>query len=88
MGAGGLPAVKTNPHWTGCRCVVCRRFYPTRYDGFVCEDCGVDGILDAEYDLEVLADRVQVDDRWFGAGPVPGMWRFGGLLPVQPSTGR
>ena len=87
MASGDLPAVGDNPHWTGCRCVVCGRGYPTRYAGFVCEDCGIDGILDAEYDLDALAARARADSGWFAGGPVPGMWRFADLLPVRPAAG-
>ncbi len=86
MGAADLPTVRANPHWRGCRCVVCGRMYDTRFDGFVCEDCGIDGILDAEYDLDALTDRAHADPGWFGGGSVGGMWCFSDLLPVQPEA--
>ncbi len=78
--------VTSNPHWTGCRCVVCGRRYDTRYEGFVCQDCGIAGILDAEYDLDALAAKSRADSAWLGSGPVPGVWRFADQLPVQPAT--
>ena len=76
-----LPAVTDNPHWLGCRCVVCDREYGTDFGGFVCGDCGVDGILDAVYDYAAIT----------AAGPVVGqdpggLWRFAPLLPVRPEA--
>ncbi len=86
MATERLPAVVENPLWTGCRCVVCDRHYATDFAGFVCEDCGIDGILDAEYDLDSLAAQVRTDAAWLGRGPVQGLWRFADLLPVQPAA--
>jgi len=76
-----LPDVAENPHWLGCRCVVCDREYGTDYDGFVCSDCGVDGILDAVYDYAAIAAAGSVYD----AG-LHGLWRFAPLLPVRPAA--
>jgi len=66
--------------------VVCNRVYPIDYAGFVCADCGVDGILDVEYDLDDLAAKARADSRWFASGPVSGLWRFADQLPVQPEA--
>jgi threonine synthase len=78
-----LPPVAGNPCWTGCRCVVCDRVYGTRYEGFTCADCGVDGILDAEYDH---APDTAVRVRAGGGNTALGLWRFGPLLPVMPAA--
>ncbi len=87
MTAARLPAVHTNPHWRGCRCVVCGRMYGTDYEGFVCEDCGIDGILDAEYDLQALAALTRTEAAAWSAHPgASGLWRFADLLPVQPEA--
>ena len=79
-----LPTVANNPHWLGYRCVVCEREYDPGYDGFVCADCGVDGILDVVYDYEAVAaaglDSI-VDEK------LRGLWRFAPLLPVRPASG-
>ncbi len=76
-----LPVVRGNPHWLGCRCVVCDHEYGTDYDGFVCSDCGVDGILDAVYDYAAIATAGSVYDAGLG-----GLWRFAPLLPVRPAA--
>ena len=78
-----LPPVAANPAWVGCRCVVCGREYDTGFAGFTCDDCGVDGILDAVYthDGDVAA-RVRAG----GADTARGLWRFSSLLPVAPAA--
>ena len=77
-----LPTVTNNPHWLGYRCVVCDREYDPGYEGFVCADCGVDGILDVVYDYEAIAASGRVIDDGLG-----GLWRFAPLLPVKPAAG-
>lgn len=79
----GLPPVAANPRWVGCRCELCGREYDTAYDGFVCGDCGVDGILDVTYDpAPEAADRVRAS----GGDLARGLWRFAPLLPVEPAA--
>lgn len=76
-----LPTVANNPHWLGYRCVVCDREYDSGYDGFVCGDCGVDGILDVVYDYGALATAGRVTEDEFH-----GLWRFAPLLPIRPAA--
>ncbi len=76
-----LPTVANNPHWSGYRCVVCDREYDPGYDGFVCGDCGVDGILDVVYDYAAIAASGQ-----FVEDDLHGLWRFAPLLPVKPAA--
>ncbi|MEN8007065.1 MAG: threonine synthase [Candidatus Krumholzibacteriota bacterium] len=76
-----LPAVACNPHWIGYRCVVCDREYEAGYDGFVCADCGVDGILDVVYDYSAIRNAGPVTDPGLG-----GLWGFAPLLPVRPQA--
>ena len=85
-----LPVVEKNPHWTGMRCVLCEREYDTDYRGFVCADCGVDGILDPHYDLaatarEIAAARARAGEP-FPAPWRPDLWRFAPLLPLRPTA--
>ena len=82
-----LPAVDLNPHFTGLRCVVCGRSFPVDHPDFVCSDCGVDGILDVEYDQG--ARQEALDRRGAGgffAAAASGLWRFAPLLPVRPAA--
>ncbi len=78
-----LPPVAANPAWVGCRCVVCGREYDTGFAGFTCDDCGVDGILDAVYAHDGdIAARVRAG----GGDTARGLWRFSSLLPVAPAA--
>jgi threonine synthase len=78
--ADSLPTVVNNPYWLGYRCVVCEREYDAHYDGFVCGDCGVDGILDVVYDYGAIAAAGPIFDQG-----LHGLWRFAPLLPVKPA---
>jgi threonine synthase len=76
-----LPPVAGNPHWLGYRCVVCGREYEADYNGMVCGNCGVDGILDAVYDYAAIAASGGIM-----APDLAGLWRFAPLLPVSPAA--
>jgi threonine synthase len=75
----GLPDVASNPRWRGYACVVCGREYGPDHAGFVCDDCGVDGILDVVYDGPV-------DRREAAVAGDRSLWRFAALLPVAPAA--
>lgn len=79
-----LPEVRANPHWLGCRCTLCGRDYGPHAPEFVCADCGIDGILDARYDLDALGYTMKRKDP-FPQAAAGGMWRFAPLLPVAPA---
>jgi len=80
-----LPAVHSNSNWLGYRCVVCGHEYARSHRGFVCDDCGIDGILDVVYDLRSVA-RGLSGGMPFGHDGVGGLWRFAALLPITPET--
>ncbi len=74
------PGISLNSHWTGYRCTVCARTFDTDWRGFVCADCGSDGILDAQYNYAGIAAGFAPEQ---AAG---GLWRFAPLLPLHPTT--
>ena len=78
-----LPKIQVNPHWTGYRCGLCGKVHGADWRGFVCESCGPDGILDATYDYEAIAERLDAGPP-FPAGGRPDLWRFAALLPMCP----
>lgn len=81
-----LPEVGLNPHFTGFSCTVCGRHLPRDHADYVCPDCGVDGILDVEYDLAGVQRQLSgsaTGSVFPGSGAGP-MWRFAPLLPVRP----
>jgi threonine synthase len=76
-----LPPVTANPAWLGYRCMVCDREFASDHEGFVCSECGIDGILDVVYDHGKVS----------GAGGVlapdlGGLWRFAPVLPLAPAA--
>jgi threonine synthase len=69
-------------HVTGLRCLVCGRVYRPDEIEYVCPEHGSEGIVDVEYDYELITTR---------ASPhrlrrEPGMWRYRALLPVAPES--
>ena len=83
-----LPKVTVNPHWLGYRCVVCEREQERDYQGMVCPDCGVDGILDVVYDYAAIQNDLRSGHSTgtpFTAHPAGGYWRFAPLLPLVPA---
>ncbi len=81
----GLPPVDLNPHWTGYRCVLCGKEFGTDWEGFVCDACGIDGILDATYDYEAIRTRLS-KGQVFAPLWKPDLWRFAPLLPLKPAA--
>ncbi len=87
MAWSGVPEVKLNPHFTGYRCVVCEESYPTDHEGFVCPRCGVDGILDVQYDRDAWQEQLERrGTEEFFAASRRDLWRFAPLLPVLPAA--
>ncbi|HEY3365413.1 MAG TPA: threonine synthase [Symbiobacteriaceae bacterium] len=63
-------------------CVLCGKTWPATPVSTTCPDCGPEGILDVIFDYAAIArdwDRDAV-----ARSPLPGMWRFMPLLPVDP----
>lgn len=80
-----LPKVETNPHWTGYRCVLCGLRHGTDHRGFVCRECGDDGILDAVYDYAAIRGALPAGNPFLTSGR-PDLWRFRALLPLWPEA--
>jgi threonine synthase len=65
---------------TGLRCLLCNAVYP-HGELYTCPRCGIEGILDIEYDYDAVADalaRSPLADR------PANIWRYAELLPVSP----
>jgi threonine synthase len=63
---------------TGLRCLVCGK--SVDYGNvFTCPDCGVEGILDVQYDYDLIPNpQSSITNRQFN------QWRYRELLPVSP----
>lgn len=70
----------------GLQCVRCGARYAAEPSALTCPACGIEGILDVQFDYDLLASRwspVDVDK-----SPDASMWRFAPLIPVDPATPR
>ncbi len=67
-------------HVTGLVCVVCGTSYPAADAGYVCPDHGTEGILDVQYDYDLVASRISPQS--LAASHDTTMWRYRPLLPV------
>lgn len=72
----------STPFVVGLRCVLCGRACGLEVP-YTCPDCGVEGILDVEYDLDRVARSLTRDAL---AGRPRDHWRFQELIPVVPGT--
>jgi threonine synthase len=61
------------------RCVCCGAAYSTRIP-YTCPACGVEGILDVEYDYEAIARRLTRET--LAARPEQTHWRYREVLPI------
>ncbi|MEO8584597.1 MAG: threonine synthase [Acidobacteriota bacterium] len=68
------------PKVTGLRCVLCSAIYAHGEVEYTCPRCGIEGILDVEYDHDLIS-------RTFGKAALAAnrdlsLWRYRALLPV------
>ena len=64
----------------GLRCVCCGATYSTRVP-YTCPACGIEGILDVEYDYPAIARRLTRAQ--LAARPELSHWRYRELLPIR-----
>jgi len=64
---------------TGLRCLICGKVYGPSEIDYVCPAHGDEGIVDVEYDYDLIRSRVSRER----PGDELGMWRYRSLLPVE-----
>jgi threonine synthase len=74
LSAASLPKV------SGLRCVLCASVYPHGEVEYTCPRCGIEGILDVEYDAGRIGKRFSA--RTLEADGDFSLWRYRALLPV------
>lgn len=67
-------------HVTGLSCVICDATYPVEEAGYVCAECGNEGILDVRYDYDLVGKRISKET--LAANRDMTMWRYRPLMPV------
>ncbi len=64
----------------GLRCVCCGAVYSTRVQ-YTCPACGIEGILDVEFDYKAIGRRLT--RKTLAARPEQTHWRYRELLPIR-----
>ena len=64
----------------GLDCVVCGTSYPADFAGYVCPDHGDEGILDVQYDYDLIGSKLTRES--LAENHNHTMWRYGQLLPI------
>ncbi len=64
----------------GLDCVVCGTSYPADFAGYVCPDHGDEGILDVQYDYDLIGSKLTRES--LAENHNHTMWRYGPLLPI------
>jgi threonine synthase len=67
-------------HVTGLTCVICDATYPADEAGYVCAECGNEGILDVGYDYDLIGSRFSKTS--LAADRNMTMWRYRPVMPV------
>ena len=65
---------------TGLRCVLCGTVYAHGEQEYTCPRCGLEGILDVEYDAELIGKRFS--RRTLEMDRDLSLWRYRALLPL------
>ncbi|HNX76140.1 MAG TPA: threonine synthase [Candidatus Rifleibacterium sp.] len=64
------------------KCMACGKEYPDAPDRYVCDKCGIDGILDVVYDYK----SIKISREEIAASKNYSLWRYRKMLPVADST--
>ncbi len=75
-----VAATPALPKVTGLRCVLCAGFFPHGEAEYTCPRCGIEGILDVEYDADRIGARFS--RRALEADPDRSVWRYRAVLPL------
>ena len=71
-------------HVLSLKCLICgREFQPDEVE-YVCPDHGNEGILDVQYDYDLIGRRISQGDLLHDSNYT--MWRYKPLLPVEPDS--
>ncbi|UCC89207.1 MAG: threonine synthase [Anaerolineales bacterium] len=71
-------------HVLSLKCLICGKEYAPHEVDYVCPDHGNDGILDVQYDYDLIAQRISLGDLLHSTDHT--IWRYKALLPIQPDS--
>lgn len=76
--------IEARTNVTGLRCVKCGLHYDEQPDLYTCPACGIDGILDIEYDYDLV--RRQLNKETLANDRQQNIWRYLPVLPIGRSA--
>lgn len=71
-------------HISHLKCLICGKTYQPDEVDYVCPDHGREGILDVQYDYDLIGRRLSKGDLFHSTNFT--IWRYKTLLPVQPNA--
>ena len=71
-------------HVIGLKCVICGKQYGVDEIDYVCPDHGDEGIVDVQYDYDLIGRRLSQGDLLHSTDYT--IWRYKPLLPVEPDS--
>ena len=71
-------------HILSLKCLICGKAYRPDEIDYVCPDHGNEGIVDVQYDYELIGRRVSQGDLYHSTNFT--IWRYKFLLPVKPNS--
>jgi threonine synthase len=71
-------------HVVGLKCVICGKQYGVDEIDYVCPDHGDEGIVDVQYDYDLIGRRLSKGDLLHSTNYT--IWRYKPLLPVKPDS--
>ncbi len=74
----------TIEHILNLKCLICGKEYQPDEIEYVCPDHGNEGIVDVQYDYELISRRISQGDLLHSTNYT--IWRYKTLLPVQPKA--
>lgn len=71
-------------HILNLKCLICGKEYGVNEIDYVCPDHGDEGIVDVQYDYELICRRISKEDLRHSTDYT--IWRYKPLLPVKPDA--
>ncbi len=71
-------------HVKSLKCLICGKEYAPNEIDYVCPDHGDEGIVDVQYDYELIGRRIS--PQMLEQNPDRTIWRYRPLLPIEPES--
>ncbi len=71
-------------HVKSLKCLICGKEYAPHAIDYVCPDHGDEGIVDVQYDYDLIGRRL--NPQMLEQNPDRTIWRYRPLLPIEPES--